>query len=426
MATSQPPEQGNTFDRATQIDSTVIRFSRAETSAGSSTSEALPLVSSQSPWTIEEDRELLRIATDKAHRNKNKINFAAVESLMKVYWSRTRGNEFSRTRSAIEKRITRFRMIGEAGLDPILYSFKEFTPEEDEKLLALDTNVQRGSGKLGVNWAVAVTKFEHRPRFELRARRAQLLAQKVKKEKEGSLTATAKGKNDQEKSMKPKVPSTASLPFNPIASTSGTRPPQPQIGTPAQAAPQTFLASVAQLDHDLQPRSSQQQSFISSPSTSFDYISSSLPNPASIKSTLSRFYPPPSSQFYQHSQPTFSRFEPETLESMTTFSEFFRSRQATPVQTPRSFSPVPQVHNHNQNSLDPGDTLIRGHPIDESSSSTAPTSKRSLDEPITPRKKTKVELLVDAEAAKEGIVLFKSIKQKYEELDAEWEKTING
>ena len=222
MATSQPSAQQNSFDRATQVESTVIRFSQAEVPT-SSPSDSLPLVSSHSPWTIEEDQELFRIASDKAHRNKNKIDFAAVESLMKVYWSRTRGNEFSRGRAAIEKRITRFRMIGEVGLgelkksfsfffiflldhqhrlyldsssiDPISYVCKRFTCEEDEKLLALETNVRRGQGKPGVNWAIAITQFEQRPRFELRARRRQLVTEKVKKEKEGgSLTLNGKGK----------------------------------------------------------------------------------------------------------------------------------------------------------------------------------------------------------------------------------------
>ncbi|GAA5989307.1 hypothetical protein JCM5350_003438 [Sporobolomyces pararoseus] len=428
MATSQPSAQQNSFDRATQVEPTVIRFSQAEVPTESSLSGDLPLVSSHFPWTIEEDRELFRIASDKAHRNKNKINFAAVESHMKVYWSRTRGNDFSRGRAAIEKRITRFRMIGEVGLDPISYVCKRFTCEEDEKLLALETNVRRGQGKPGVNWAIAITQFEQRPRFELRARRRQLVTEKVKKEKEGgSLTLNGKGKK--EEAVKSNIVSGAPPLSDPVTSTSGTRVSQAQIGTPARTTPHDFVANIPRLNRNLEPRSSQQPSLVSFPSTPLDYPSSPVvSNSTSFQSSLSRFFPPPSSQFYRNPQSTFPRFEPENLESTTTFSEFFNSRQSTPLPTARSSSPIP--HNHNASSTSLGSQFSRPRERSnvETSYSTSPRLKRnsdeSTDESITPRKKSKLNLLVDFELIGEGIELFETIKKRYEQFDAEWEKTM--
>ncbi|GAA5993853.1 hypothetical protein JCM5350_004397 [Sporobolomyces pararoseus] len=292
-------------------------------------------------------------------------------------------------------------MAAEDRFNPISYVSKRFTSEEDEKLLALETNVRRGQGKPGVNWAVAITQFEQRPRFELRARRRQLLTEKVKKEKEGgSLTSTRKGKK-------------------------GTRVPQAQIGTAARTTPQHFVANIPRLNRNLEPRSSQQPSIVSFPSTPLHYPSSPVvSNSTSFQSSLSRFFPPPSSQFHHCSQPAFSLFEPETLECTTTFSEFINSRQSTPVPTTYSLSPIPQISEASTSSPSTERSLLHERPNDETPASTSPTLKRSSDESIAPRKTSKLNLLVNAEMIGEGIELFETIKKRYEQFDAEWEKTM--
>ncbi|GAA6024485.1 hypothetical protein JCM11491_004832 [Sporobolomyces phaffii] len=128
-------------------------------------------------WTAAEDAVLLRLASQNFQRNLRgaSFNWGVIEKKMKEHWSTTQKSASVRHKSIPVIRV-RHRTEPNERVDPVKYSPRAWTAEEDQKLLALTGAHQNHFKKIGIDWVSAVKDFTGRPRFELKDRRETLIA----------------------------------------------------------------------------------------------------------------------------------------------------------------------------------------------------------------------------------------------------------
>ncbi|GAA5962238.1 hypothetical protein JCM3765_004713 [Sporobolomyces pararoseus] len=287
---SLEPSEHLPFERATLLGSTQIRLSRPEASgvdlsetsnsgaatlgepAGDAsrmggqeqdldasrptteTTGTTPFQNSQSVlhvgegalWSIEEDETLLRVATKRHVGNGSKGGlsyWSAVEGDMKEYWALKRVGNFDRTLSALKSRVKRLRSIQEVGLTPRTYHPRQWTAEEDAKVLALNS-----TGSSVASYAVFLKLFDQRPTFEIKDRRYKLLADQKR-------MAAAEEKRKQLHSQllqeQTFVGTSSSAPLSSVSQKPSVPPPQPQSSQQLRAS---AIASLLPVREDVLPQ----------------------------------------------------------------------------------------------------------------------------------------------------------------------------
>ncbi|GAA5967089.1 hypothetical protein JCM3765_001495 [Sporobolomyces pararoseus] len=463
---SMEPSEHLPFERATLLGSTQIRLSRPEASgvnlsetsnSGAATlgelagdaswtagqeqdldawrpttepTETTPFQNSQSVlhvgegalWSIEEDETLLKVATKRHVGNGSKGGhsyWSAVEGDMKEYWALKRVGNFDRTLSALKSRVKRLRSIQEVGLTPRTYHPRQWTAEEDAKVLALNS-----TGSSVASYAVFLKLFDQRPTFEIKDRRYKLLADQKR-------MAAAEEKRKQLHTQllqeETSVGTSSSPPLSSLSQKPSVPPPRSQSSQQLQAS---AFPSLIPVREDVLPQAGIAKTVPLVPSSTISNRSSRLrekrPRPS-----LSRFVPSPSPTSFNHQVLSYSsRLEISPPHSSA--SPSLESRSHSSTQNP--FAPPPPLPFHNSDSQ--GFTFFPNSPI---SNPRKRFSIESSDVPLASRRKftpslppdtvpavQRMNMLAEKEAIGEGIRLFEMTGKRQDELDLEWEKVTEG